>query len=132
MTVHPATRYCPWCAAGVGAIPDDGRCAGCGGRITDAALLAAPPATRTLRPDDADARAPANAPAGGSPLPSGAPNPTWEGLLRWAAAFLLGVVVFGVLAKFLAAPALEHVATPTPSPSASPAATAPEPAASPA
>lgn len=96
--------------------------------MTPGSLLAAPPTNAQLHRDDPEASAPAKAPEGASPLPAGTPNPTTEGMLRWVATIVFAIVLFGVLAKFVGAPALQHV---TPRPRETPAATAPDDAAAP-
>ena len=111
-----ASVWCPWCGAELSGPPADDRCGSCKGRISAGSLLSAPPQS-AIRPGDPDAKQPAPAPDGGSPLPVGTPDPTPEGIARFVAWVIFGIVMFGLVAKFVAAPALRGV-TPAPSPTA--------------
>ena len=111
-----ASVWCPWCGAELSTPPPDDRCGSCNGKVPAGSLLSAPPRS-AIRPSDPDAKQPAPAPEGGSPLPAGTPDPTREGIARFVAWVIFGIVMFGLVAKFVAGPALSRV-TPAPDPTA--------------
>jgi hypothetical protein len=130
-----ASVWCPWCGAELSAAPADEQgpsgkpaervCPSCKAKVPAGSLLSAPPQS-AIKPGDPDARQPAPAPTGGSPLPQGTPDPTTEGIARFVAWIVFGLVMFGLVAKFVAGPAISHV-TPepaTPTATATPSATA--------
>lgn len=120
--------WCPWCGAELSAASADERCPSCNGKIPAGSLLAVAPNV-SIKPSDPDAMTPAKGPSTGSPLPAGTPDPTYEGIARGVVFVLFGIVVFAVLAKFLAGPALERTHTrPSPAPSAAPAPATTQPA----